>query len=46
MAKSLKPRNPLVVALYRRHGTTTKVMRDRRAVRGGARRQDWRKEWE
>ncbi len=30
-------RNPVFVALVKRHGQTTKVMRDRRQIRGGAR---------
>ena len=46
MSPAKKVRNPLVVAIYRRHGSTTKIMKDRRSVRGGSKRQDWRKEWE
>jgi len=30
-------RNPVLVALIKRHGHTTTVMKDRRAPRGGAR---------
>lgn len=30
-------RNPVLVALMKRHGSTTTVMKDRRAPRGGCR---------
>lgn len=32
-----KHRNPVIVALVRRHGGGVKVMKDRRAPRGGTR---------
>ncbi len=40
------PRNAVLVALHKRYGNTTKVMKDRRAPRGGARnkQQDYREE--
>jgi hypothetical protein len=36
-AKKASPRNPIFVALVKRHGNTTTSMRDRRAPRGGDR---------
>jgi hypothetical protein len=41
-----KPRNPIAVALYKRHGNTVTTMRDRRAPRGGSRnkQRDYREE--
>lgn len=41
-----KRRNPVIVALVRRHGGGVKVMKDRRSPRGGARnkQRDFREE--
>ena len=40
------PRNHTLVALYRRYGSTTTTMKDRRTPRGGARnkQRDYREE--
>lgn len=45
-AKTPRPRNPVIVAMNKRHGSTTTKMRDRRAVRGGAKKRDYTKEYE
>jgi len=44
--KTPKHRNPVIVALVRRHGGGVKMMRDRRAPRGGSRnkQRDYREE--
>lgn len=38
-------RNPVAVALQRRHGSGRKVMKDRRTPRGGAKRPDHNEGW-
>jgi hypothetical protein len=39
-----KPRNPIVVAMMKRHACTTTVMRDRRNRRPKDARKSWKKE--
>jgi len=43
---SKRPRNPIAVAMRKRHGATGTKMRDRRAPRGGSRdrQRDYREE--
>lgn len=43
-----KRRNPIAVALVRRHGGGSRPMKDRRVPRGGsgAKRREWQKDWE
>lgn len=36
-AKKPKPKNAVVIAMMKRHGRTTTVMKDRRQPRGGTR---------
>lgn len=38
-------RNPVAVALQRRHGTGRKIMKDRRTPRGGTKRPDHHEGW-
>lgn len=38
-------RSPLVIAMQRRHGRGVRVMKDRRASRGGAKREDHTEGW-
>lgn len=43
--RTKRPRNPVAVALVRRHGSTTTVMRDRRERRPKDARRSWKRDW-
>ncbi len=43
--ESPTPRNYLAVAMRKRYGSTTRIMKDRRAPRGGAKRPNHTEGW-